>query len=218
MAPEGWQPFARERDELSWYFAGLGPTVGLRASPLEPSSRGIFDDYASHMAHMQRRDHLHRAELRRLDLVERTLAAAVIARGTLAHAFTPVGAARASYRTQTALAWEGQCLVGLAVTTTAFDRLYAARTPDYDPDTSGRPGINLRLRVLEDEVGTLKRGNRIPSSHRLHRVLVESIDRFCVAIVDYAGCRMRVLADRRAQRQAENDVFIMNVAKGLGLR
>ncbi len=188
-----------ERDELGWYYAGLGGTVGLRAAPIEPTGRGIFDDHASHLAHMSRRDPTHRWGVRRMLTVQHTLLrcppdlAAI-----LSLAYVPFGAGRASYRLLTALAWEGLPLVALGLRSQAMGRLWGARRPDVDPTPAAM------LDLLNDEVFTLKRGNRIPSGHRLFGVWQESITTCQGAVRSYAWFRGQVMTERRKQRQADN--------------
>lgn len=173
------QSFARERDELGWYYAGIGPTVGLRAAPMERGgASGIFDDHASRAAHMRRREKGHRKSVERLAIVDATLTLLPYeTRADLAAAFTPFGAARASHRAQSAFADEGQPLFGIALRTEA-----ARALAGEDPSTA------QVMLVLEDGVARLPRGV-IEHGHRLSAVLSQARLRFRAAMAAYAAAR-----------------------------
>lgn len=186
--------FQIARDELAFFFAGLGGTIGLRGASLEVGN-GIFDDHASNRLHLQHRDGRHRHEVAKMALVVDTLARipGEMAR-VLQRVFTPIGSGRVSYRLYTALAWEGQQVVGVAVDTLAMTRLWEARRPKQEPTASGK------LALLDDEVSTLKRGNDIPSGHRLFGVWRESVSLCECAAASYQNARVLALRDRTAKR------------------
>ena len=205
--------FLAEREELGWYFAGLGPTVGLRAAGLEGGGGGSYDEAKSARDHLRHFDPAHRARVRRLELVSEGLRrAGQTAVGTLSLAFTPFGSGRASYRLLTAVASEGVCLVGVALRTQALDRIWRAAVglPPHDyefaiPEDERPPIIGL-LELLEHEVSSLQRGNRIPSSHKLARVVDEAAQDVGRALGLYSVHRLVVRREHAAQRQEDRRV------------
>lgn len=214
--------YVREREELGWYHAGLGAAVGLRASPLEPSSRGVYDEHAADLNHGGRLTPEHRAKVARLAVVRATLQqVGDVARTHLAMTFTPVGAGRASYRLLTALSVDGQTLVGLAVATEAARRLWVARQTQRDDEDDddfswrverGPESYADVMQILNVEAEGLKRGNRIPSGHRLQRVLDEAADT-CISMVgSYARVRQDVVAAKETARQADLSAYLARQA------
>lgn len=190
----------RAREDLGWYYAGLGPMLGLRAAPIEATGSQIYDSHASYMAHMHRRDGIHRAEVRRLAVVEgamRKLPA--MDRNGLRDIFTPFGAGRASYRLLTSLAWDGLPLVGYAIQLEEAIDLWRLRRPGKECTPVGM------VALLEAEVSSLTRGNRIPSTHRLHRVWDAAVGGARQLVAAYNEAKASVLADQRAKRDADRD-------------
>lgn len=198
----------RAREELGWYYAGLGPMLGLRAAPIEATGGQIYDSHASHMAHMHRRDGIHRAEVRRLAVVEGTMRRLMMwQRHGLRDVFTPFGAGRASYRLLTALAWDGLPLVGYALGLEETAALWASRRPNDERTTVGV------LALLEAEVSTLTRGNRIPATHRLHRVWDAAVNGARQLVRAYNDEKTVVLAEQRAKRDADRDADLVMYAR-----
>lgn len=190
--------FLNEREELGWYFSGLGPTVGLRACGLEAGG-AVFDEAASNREHGRRHSPEHRAQVRRLEVVEAALGP--IPSRTLRAAFSPFGAARASYRLLTAMSLDGVTLLGVAL---GCDPLVRLIGEVEDEDGIARPpGVVAQLMWLEHEVGGLKRGNRIPTSHRLYRVLEKSAEQTCESLHYYRIARAAAFAQQRARRDEE---------------
>lgn len=194
--------FAREREELGWYFAGLGPTIGLAAARLEPGGQRIFDDHASKQAHLRRRGHQHRSDMIKLATVEGTLAITGT-RQTLSEAFTPFGSGRATWRAITAFMADGLSLFGMAVASQATFRLWHSRGRELGIACGQEPTLTERIALIEHEVGGL-RGNRITTGHRLMTVYQECISSLDSALGFYAVGRAKVRAARLEQRARDN--------------
>jgi hypothetical protein len=210
----GGQVFAREREELGWYYAGLGPTLGLGAASAEPGSRGIFDDKRSHEAHMHRRRPAHRSEMARLALVERAI---VISQSpkSLSQIFTPFGAGRASYRLTTAFLHDGQSLIGLAVGSDTIFRLWESRLPTDDDRRNRFPTTPETLQLLEFEVSGLRRGNRIPTGHRLMSIFEECVETYTWSMTRYADARAQAYQEQRAERARTRQLMVERTARDL---
>lgn len=195
---------AKAREELAWYFSGLGPAVGLRAASIDGGGGGgIYDEAASIRDHMRHFEPSHRAQVRRMHAVQATLRR--IDRtdaGMLSLAFTPFGAARASWRLLTALSADGICLVAPSLQTRSLPALWRQTVGDGD-----QPPPFVLLMFLEDQVRHLKRGNRIPASHGLQRVLDEARDSVTASLRSYAAARSevaRAVADEESERRSRN--------------
>ena len=188
----------RAREELAWYFTSLGPTVGLRAAGLEAGG-GIYDAYASARDHMRHFDPSHRANLRKAEAVRSSLGRVEQpTRQVLAQAFTPFGAARASWRLTTAMAREGVCLVGVALRSDSLAQVWGQLA---GKGADGPPTPFMLLLFLEDQVARLRRGNRVPTSHKLHRVLDECADVVGAALGSYAAVRGDVGREQAAEKR-----------------
>lgn len=202
---------AREAEELGWFFMGVGPTLGLRSAGLERGAGGLYDDHASHLAHMGRRSVSHRVQVGRLRTVTSTLdRVSASARATLAAAFTSFGSGRASVQLQAAFAVGGRRLLAVAVATDAARRLWReAQGRSSASFCELLPTPPAILAVLED---ALPMRGRITAGSDLAPVLDESVRRVDAALSEYARERKAVHAfieaERRALRERELDQLI----------
>ena len=87
--------YQKALDELAWRFQSAEAALGIRAQNIaEGKGGGVFDDMASHRAHMSKRTDRHHTAVTRMRRVDACLAA--LPRRTvedLAVAFTPAGRA-----------------------------------------------------------------------------------------------------------------------------
>lgn len=208
----GLSDFSAEREELGWYFAGVGPTLGLRAAGLEGGGGRTYDEAASLRDHMRHFEPAHRQQVRRLAAVREALGRTPAGlRGTLESAFQPFGAARASYRLLTTVAAEGVCLVGVAVHHGAALQAWEVTVGERAGETCERPSTLALVLWLEDQVSGLRFGNRIPSGHRLQRVVETAAEQACAALVAYRGNRRDVARDQRQERAEEHAAYMARI-------
>lgn len=198
--------FPREREELLWYFNGLGASVGLKTAAAEYGG-AVFDDAAQDRMHARMgargsgdAHHRRRIDSEKARCIEATFRASWT-EPTLRLAFTSFGAARASPRLQSTLAHEGVSLLALT--------LDSPRLLRHVPRASSASHAD-QIRFLERDVEKLPRGNRIPGNHRLHSVLDDAIGRCVRALQQYAKWRRKVGAEAKRIRDAESEASMVD--------
>lgn len=137
------------RDDLAWFYRWGDGAMGLHGSGFE-SDGGVrvFDEHASHRMHMNLRNIDYRHGVQRRQRVAVALVKlSVPHRHDLGFAYTPFGAARASWQAQRALTVQARPLLGLVLQTAMLRRALAVR---YETDVE--PTREMLLRFVEHEV------------------------------------------------------------------
>lgn len=188
IAPVSHPATIAARDDLEWFFRWGDGAMGLRGSGFDSDGGSrVFDDAASHRLHMRMRDITYRNGVQRRQRVAVALCALGIDhRHDLTSAYTPYGAARASWQAQRALSVQSRPLLGLVLRTRA---LRAALCGRYA--TTVEPTTDMLLRFIEHESNG---GTSCPRA--LQGALDEANARETAGMEAY-------VAQRRADRDAE---------------
>jgi len=168
------------REELTWFFRWGDSAMGLHGGGLDSEGVRVYDDAASHRKHMGLRRIEYRHGVQRRQRVAVALAMVTWPhRRDLTLAYTPFGAARASWQAQRAMMVAGRPLLGLVLRTTA---LRAALAKRYQTDAALTQ--EMLLRFVEDEVS----GSRVPAG--LHAAVDEADRRETEAVEEYVVVRI----------------------------
>lgn len=163
--------------DLRWYF---GSSLGVGAQSYQSSGGSVFDDLASHWAHMRKRFPEHRRDVNRHTRIESRLGLVSGAdRETLRLGFYPWGSeARASFSFRESMIRNGTCIAALVLRSTQAQRAFGEA---HDADVTVPESI-----VLSWLDSLSKRPNGAATLRRLadgaERELVA-----CVARYDHAA-------------------------------
>lgn len=190
------------REDVAWFFTSGDAAMGFHAAGIESSGSRVFDDDASHRAHMARRKHEHRRDVDRRGRIHRQLAELHDEqRKTLALAFTPFGAEAAPRRVQLAFATKGLATLAIVLSLDATFRAFKVAH-----STTCEPTFPMLLGWFRSEVDPKgdKRWSvgRDELPQKLRPLRDEAVRIVTDALEAFDAVRMRDVLRRRDEREA----------------
>lgn len=177
------EAYGQAWDDLIWRWRGQGASVGAaRSCSMDPDhSGGVFDDEASHRAHMARRKQSYRDDIDRRARIDFLLAVCgVDVTVTTKLGFESYGAARASYVLQTAMGRRGSCMIALGLKTRIARVAYAREFQRLDEIPPSK-----MLEYFENQIRTTEHGSALAKSHVLSKVADEAYETLTAAVGVY---------------------------------